>query len=141
MRNISAAGDGAEIAGIVAAAREAFANAMADDLNISEALAAMFDLQRNANRLADSGDLTAAGAEQVLAVYRDFDRIIACLEVDVIREQPSAPAEIVALAEERAEARKNKNFAESDRLRDEIAKRGFQIKDIPGGKYELSALK
>ena len=114
---------------------------MADDLNISEALAAMYDLQRTANRLADSGALTKAGAEAVLAAYRDFDRVVCCLEVDVVREQPAAPAEVIALAEERAAARKNKDFAASDRLRDEIAKLGFQIKDVPGGKYELTALK
>lgn len=141
MRNVTSAGDGAEIADAVAGAKEAFANAMADDLNISEALAAMYDLQRTANRLADSGALTKAGAEAVLAAYRDFDRVVCCLEVDVVREQPAAPAEVIALAEERAAARKNKDFAASDRLRDEIAKHGYQIKDVPGGKYELTALK
>ena len=141
MRNVDAIGDGSEIAEAVNGAKEAFANAMADDLNISEALAAMFDLQRTANRLADSGKLTKSGAEQVLASYRDFDRIVCCLEVDVVREQPTAPAEVIALAEERAAARRNKDFAASDRLRDEIAKLGYQIKDVPGGKYELTALK
>ena len=114
---------------------------MADDLNISEALAAMFDLQRNANRLSDSGELTKSGAEAVLAAYRDFDRIVCCLEVDVEREKASIPAEVTALAEERAAARKNKDWAASDRLRDEIAKLGYQIKDAPGGKYELNPLK
>ena len=141
MRNISKDGDGAEIAEIVANARKAFAAAMADDLNISEALAAMFDLQRNANRLSDSGELTKSGAEAVLAAYRDFDRIVCCLEVDVEREKASIPAEVTALAEERAAARKNKDWAASDRLRDEIAKLGYQIKDAPGGKYELNPLK
>ena len=51
------------------------------------------------------------------------------------------PAEVTALAEERAAARKNKDWAASDRLRDEIAQLGYQIKDAPGGKYELNPLK
>ena len=47
---------------------------------------------------------------------------------------------MTALAEARIEARKAKNFAESDRLRDEIAKFGFAVEDIPGGKYRLKTL-
>jgi len=137
LRTITTAGDGAEAAEAVNTAKEAFASALADDLNIAPALAAAFDLTRNANRLADSGKLSAAGAEQILACFRDFDRVIGCFEVDAVRETAAIPAEVTALAEARAAARKAKNFAESDRLRDEIAKLGYTIKDVPGGAWEL----
>ena len=63
MRRIDAPGDGSESAAMVNAAREGFAAAMADDLNISPALAAVFDLMRGANRLADEGKLSAAGVK------------------------------------------------------------------------------
>lgn len=139
MRGVSKAGDGTEISQAVAEAEKAFAAAMGDDLNISEALAAMFDLQRAANRLADVGELTSGGSAEVLAAFRKFDRIIGCLEVDAVRTE-EFPAEVTALAEARIEARKAKNFAESDRLRDEIAKLGFAVEDIPGGKYRLKTL-
>ena len=139
MREIAKTGDGTEISKTVAGAEQAFAAAMGDDLNISEALAAMFDLQRAANRLADAGELTSGGGAEVLAAFRKFDRIIGCFEVDAVKTE-EFPAEVTALAEARIEARKAKNFAESDRLRDEIAKFGFAVEDIPGGKYRLKTL-
>ena len=66
--------------------------------------------------------------------------MIGCFEVDAVRESAAIPAEVTALAEERAAARKAKNFAESDRLRDELAKFGYAVKDIPGGAWELKKL-
>lgn len=136
MRECSAAGDGSEIASALAEADNAFAAAMGDDLNISGALAAMFDLQRAANRLADAGALSGAGAARVLELFRKFDRVIGCLPLEETGE-PEIPQEIVSLAEERAAARKAKNFAESDRLRDLIASKGYAIEDAPGGVYRL----
>ena len=52
-------------------------------------------------------------------------------------ETEDIPAEITELAEARAAARKAKNFAESDRLRDEIAAKGYIIEDAPGGVWRL----
>ncbi len=140
MRNISADGDGSEAEELCAAARNDFASALADDLNIAPALAAAFDLTRGANRMADENRLSRAGAEKILACFRDFDRVIACFEVDAVRESSAVPEEVTALAAARAEARKAKNFAESDRLRDELAKLGYAVKDIPGGNWELKKL-
>ena len=136
MRECSATGDGSESASALAEADKAFAAAMGDDLNISGALAAMFDLQRAANRLADAGALSGAGAARVLELFRKFDRVIGCLPLEETGE-PEIPREIVSLAEERAAARKAKNFAESDRLRDLIASKGYAIEDAPGGVYRL----
>ncbi|MDD3885774.1 MAG: cysteine--tRNA ligase [Victivallaceae bacterium] len=140
LREVTAAGDGSEIADDVAAARDEFAAAMADDLNISEALAAMFDLQRTSNRLADAGGLSHDGAAAVLAAYREFDRVIGCLDVDSEKKKDEIPAEVAALAEARSAARKAKDFAESDRLRGEIAKLGFAVEDAPGGAFRLKKL-
>ena len=140
MRAVKNEGSGISAAAAVRDARTAFAEALADDLNISPALAALFDLMRNINRLADENQLDAVGAEAVLAAFRDFDRVIGCFDVDDIPEEEEFPAEVTALAEARAEARKNKNWAESDRLRDEIAKLGFAVKDAPGNVWQLQKL-
>ena len=140
LKGISADGDAGEVVEMVATAKERFAAALADDLNIAPALAALFDLMRGVNRLADENKLTAAGAAQVLAAFRDFDRVAGCFAVDAVAEEPEFPAEVVALAEERAQARKNRDFAASDRLRDEIAKAGFAIEDAPGGVWRLKKL-
>ena len=137
MKTVNAAGDGSEIKTQIESSLEKFGNAMADDLNTAEALAQLFDLSREANRLADSGTLSADGAKAVLEAFRQFDRILGCLDVDKEPEAEEIPAEITALAEERAAARKAKNFAESDRLRDEIAAKGYVIEDAPGGVWRL----
>ena len=136
LRGVSAPGDGAEAEAPVAAAREAFASAMADDLNVSEAFAAMFELLRAGNKLADCGTLSAVGAGKILGAFREFDRIIGCLEPDRVHEA-EIPAEVMAMAEARAAARKAKNFAESDRLRGEISRLGYVVEDVPGGAFRV----
>ena len=140
MKGISAAGDGSEAAAIVEQAANQFRTAIADDLNSAGATAALFALMRDGNRLADSGTLSAAGAAKVLDCCRDFDRIFGCLDVDAAPAAEEFPAEVVAMAEERAEARKNKNWAESDRLRDAIKAAGFLVEDAPGGVWKLKKL-
>ena len=103
-------------------------------------LAAAFDLAKAANRLADAGKLSREGAEKILGCFRDFDRVVGCFAVDTVRTSEAIPDEIVALAEARAAARKAKNFAESDRIRDELTARGYAVKDVPGGNWELKKL-
>ena len=141
LAGISASGTaGTETAEAVAAAQERFRAALADDLNVPGALAALYDLMKTANRLADQGGLSGADAQAVLAAYRDFDRVLGCLDVDAAKAVPAAeefPAEVVALAEQRAAARKAKDFAASDRLRDAIAAAGYLIEDAPGGVWRL----
>jgi len=141
LAGIGAPGEPGEAAAAATAARERFGAALAEDLNVPGALAALYDLMKNANRLADRGELTAAGAGAVLAAYRDFDRVLGCLDVDEAKaaqkEEEKFPAEVIALAEERAAARKAKDFAAGDRLRDAIAAAGYLIEDAPGGLWRL----
>ena len=136
MRSIDREGDGSEAELTVSTAAAAFSSAIADDLNISEALAAMFELLRSGNKLADAGGLSKAGAERILGAFRRFDSVIGALEVDAVRCN-EVPPEVVQLAEERKAARLAKNFAESDRLRDEIAKLGYVVEDQPKQEYRL----
>ena len=111
-----------------------------NSLTLSPALAALFDFMRKINRLADENKLDATGAEAVLCAFRDFDRVIGCFDVDNVKEENAIPAEVTALAEARAAARKEKNWAESDRLRDEIAKLGYTIKDAPGNVWQIQKI-
>ena len=140
MKEITAAGDGSEVATAVEQAQSQFRTAIADDLNSAGATAALFALVREGNRLADSGTLSAAGAAKILDCCRDFDRIFGCLDVDAAPVAEEFPADVVAMAEERAAARKNKNWAESDRLRDAIKAAGFLVEDAPGGVWKLKKL-
>lgn len=109
--------------------RDAFTAALGDDLNISGGLAALFDLLRDGNRALDAKEVTAEQAAAVLALWNELDRVLGFLQ------PPAAdvPAEILALVEQRQQARKEKNWAASDRLRDELAAAGWEVKDTPQG--------
>ncbi len=108
---------------------EAFANALADDLNTPLAFASVFSLVNDGNRLAQDRKLSPADAAATLAALWRMDSVLCVLQ------KPAAqiPADIAALADERAAARKAKNWAESDRIRNELAARGWLVKDTPQG--------
>ena len=99
-----------------------------DDLNISGAMGHLFDLIRESNRAMDQGELSAVAAGRVLA---NFERVNAVLALEP--DARSIPAEVMALVEQRQAARVAKNWAESDRRRDEIAKLGWKVKDTKDG--------
>lgn len=109
--------------------RAKFRGAMDDDLNISEALAALFDMVRAGNKALDAGQVTAAEASATLALLADLDRVLGVLAP--AEQKPDA--EVLALVEARQKARAAKQWAESDRLRNEIAQRGWIIQDTPQG--------
>ena len=141
MREIAGSGTAAgdlpeDIRTLVQKAADDFAAALGNDLNISGGMAALFELVRGGNALADAGKLTSAGALAVLDELRKMDKIFGFLAVDAVKAE-AVPEEIVALAEARKEARLAKNFAESDRLRDEILQKGYIIEDAGKGVYKL----
>ena len=110
-------------------ARIAFETALDDDLNISAALAAVFDLVRDVNRRIDERRLSTTDARAVLELMRQLDSVLALLP------DAEAPldAELAALIEQRAAARAARDWAESDRLRDELASRGLSVEDTRDG--------
>ncbi|MFH1998677.1 MAG: cysteine--tRNA ligase [Planctomycetota bacterium] len=108
-----------------------FRHAVEDDLNISGALGALFEMIRDANRAMDSGLLGRKGAERILALLYEFDTVLGVLDLDSASD--IAPAEVLALAEERKQARKNKDFARSDQIRDQLKEMGWEVKDTPEG--------
>jgi cysteinyl-tRNA synthetase len=127
----------------VAKAREEFDSGLADDLNTAQALAAMFDLVRDVNTAMDRGEFRQADAACVLAGLDAFDAIFAVLRDDdgeklralgLASDSPSlGDAEIEALVAERQAARKRRDFAASDRIRDQLAERGIILEDSRDG--------
>ena len=77
-------------------------------------------------------DTNAHGGGSVLGVFRRMDEVLGVIFFGKA-EKAEVPAEIQALLDRRAEARKAKDWAESDRLRDEIAAAGWQVKDSREG--------
>ena len=109
----------------------AFGAALADDLNAPEAFAALFAFVRAANAALNAG-LPPAGAAAALEELRRMDRVLGFVAFGRAAKE-EVPAEIQALADARAKARAEKNWAESDRLRDELAAKGWQVRDGKDG--------
>lgn len=107
---------------------EEFFTALDDDLNSSGALGHLFELIRECNRALDAGTLSAAQAAQLLS---DWERMNTVLAVE--RDAEAIPERVTTLLEERKAARAAKDFAASDRLRDEIAALGWIVKDTKDG--------
>jgi cysteinyl-tRNA synthetase len=136
-------GSSPEMAGRALRAKEEFDRGLADDLNTAQALAAIFDLVRDANTAMDRGEFRQDDSAVVLTVMENFDAIFAVLRDDdadklkALGIAPDAPtisdAEIESLIAERQAARKRRDFAASDRIRDELAARGVILEDSRDG--------
>ncbi|NIM01599.1 MAG: cysteine--tRNA ligase [Acidobacteria bacterium] len=113
----------------VAARVDEFKQALANDLNISSALGAVFGTVREVHQALDKGELPS-GSRETLAGAMDVFHSVLDLAADT---DAGLDAEIEALIEQRNEARKARNFAESDRIRDELTARGILLEDTPQG--------
>jgi cysteinyl-tRNA synthetase len=111
------------------AATEGFFAALDDDLNISGALAVLFETLRESNRRMDEESLTPAQARGLLNWLARVDSVLA-LEPDAA---VALPAEVEALVEARAAARAAKEWKKSDEIRDQIAALGWLVKDTKDG--------
>ncbi|HJW21411.1 MAG TPA: cysteine--tRNA ligase [Candidatus Limnocylindrales bacterium] len=110
-------------------ARARFGAALDDDLNVSAALAATFDLVREANRRIAERSLSTADAARIAGLLRDLDAVLAILP----EERPALPPVVEELLAARAAARQRRDWIESDRLRDELARRGIAVEDTRDG--------
>jgi cysteinyl-tRNA synthetase len=110
------------------AASERFLGALDEDLNISAAMGHLFDWLRDSNRALDRDELSPAQAASVLQEFERVNHVLAFEE-----EPQGAPAEILALVEQRQQARSSKNWALSDQLRDALAAEGWLVKDTKLG--------
>lgn len=110
---------------------QAFAEALADDLNISVALAALFELVRKINHLCDENKIGKAQAQQLLTLLEKFDQVLGVLPFK--KEEIAIPQELLEALEKRNRARVEKNWAEADKQRNLIQSQGYLIEDTPKG--------
>jgi cysteinyl-tRNA synthetase len=109
--------------GVAAGLREAFLSALADDFNTPRAMAALYDLITEGNKRAPLPGAHSL-VEEMLALVGLERLALAGYEAD---------PEAEALLSERERARADRDFATADRIRDELAERGFEVRDTPAG--------
>ena len=106
-----------------------FESAMDDDMNTARALAALFVLVRDGNIALDEKSMSAPEAVAILAAIRNVDSVFDILP----RQEADLDSEIEQLITARNEARKRRDFAESDRLRDVLLSKGIILEDTAQG--------
>ena len=107
--------------------KEKFHQAINDDLNMPMAMSIVWDVIKNSKK-----------SKKFAELLLKFDTVLGLkIEEPLQNQLKQAPEEIIELAEKRQKARENKDWAESDKIRDEIAKKGYTIKDTKNG-YELT---
>ncbi|RME57625.1 MAG: cysteine--tRNA ligase, partial [Candidatus Dadabacteria bacterium] len=117
-----------DLSAVKAKALEDFFKAMADDLNISEAIAAVFDFVHKVNK---TESLTSSQKEEVKDVFNKFDSVLGVIELSA--DDDKLTKEIEELIKEREKARKEKNFKRADEIRDLLLSKGIALKDTPQG--------
>jgi cysteinyl-tRNA synthetase len=137
--------------------RAAFIEGLSNDLNTAEARAAIFDLVRAGNAALDAGTMGAENVTQIREVLREFDSIFAVLEdhdaewtkfalewaekegrldeaaPEVLAQNSLSDEQIQKLVDERTQAKRTRNFARADQIRNELAEKGILIEDSKDG--------
>lgn len=111
--------------------KDEFRAAMDDDINTAGALAALFDLSRTINSALDAAQQPSKQAAQL--AHQTFMELASVLGVLQKREEDTLDSEVEALIAQRTEARKNKDFAAADAIRDKLTQMGIILKDTPNG--------
>ncbi len=109
--------------------RAAFAEAMDDDMNISGAMAAIFEMVHAGNKAMAEAPISGKEALAVSNLWKELDTVLGIL----MPPEEQVDPEVAELLEARTTARAEKNWAESDRIRDRLAELGWTVKDTPEG--------
>lgn len=108
-----------------------FVAALEDDLNTADALSAVFELVRELNIMAANSHTSKEQLQAGLDQFEEFTSVLGLLYER--KDTETIPTQILELVEQRAQARKNKNFAEADRIREEIRNLGYAVKETRQG--------
>ncbi len=111
---------------IAAKYRQAFLEAVNDDLNMPVAMSAVHEFMREINR-------AGLGGQEVYRQMMDFDRVLGLRLNEVEPIGAAIPAEVQALVDSRQAARKARDFAQADALRNQVRELGYEIEDTPQG--------
>jgi cysteinyl-tRNA synthetase len=124
-------GSGGKVAELMVHVQAGFGGAMDDDLNVSVALAALFDFVRDVNNLLDANKVSGAEAEAVVGLMAGFDGVLGV--VGKVEAEETLPKEAEALIKEREEARKNRDWKRADEIRVRLKELGVVVEDTAVG--------
>ena len=122
--------DDEELLKTIASRKEQFISAMDDDLNTADGLAAIFELVKDINTKILDKEVSKNVCESAAKL---FDELCGVLGILYNRKSNDLDSEIEALIEQRQTARKNKDWATADKIRDDLKAKGIILKDTPNG--------
>jgi len=127
--------DSGEIKKAIESAQQKFEKAMDDDLNTPLSFAALFDFVRESNSLLDAKKIGRKDAKLALNFLKKLDTVFAVMDFEQSNE---ISKEDLALIKKREKFRSEKKWVESDKIRDQLAKKGIELKDTATGtKWKL----
>ncbi len=118
-----------EVSEMLRKMKQEFLKALCDDMNTPKAFAVMYEFIHEVNRRMST--LGKRNAEEILETFFDLDRILGLRLEQYVNAK--IPKETLELLEKREQLRKEKNFAEADRIREQIRSMGYEIEDTPKG--------
>ena len=120
--------DNSKITKLIERVRKRFEKSMDNDIDISGALASIFDFVKEINLLISKNKLSKKDAELIKNQMNEFDKVLG-----ILKKEEELSSEIKLLINQREDARKNKEWKKSDELRDELNKKGYVIEDTAQG--------
>ncbi len=126
LRGMNCKEDVGDIDELIKEARAAFELKMDDDLNVSSALGVIFDFMRDVNKLR----LSKRDALKIISFMEEINKVV---EVIDFKEEEKVPSEIKRLIEEREKCRKKKDWKKADKIREELRKKGVELRDTAEG--------
>ncbi|MFH1589146.1 MAG: cysteine--tRNA ligase [archaeon] len=117
--------ENSKIAGLIKKTKTAFEKHMDDDFDMPLAIASVYDFIREVNKL----DIGKKNNKDIISFLKELDEVLCFMTFD----EEKVPKEIMALVDKREKARKDKDWATSDKMRDELKKKGYYVDDTPQG--------
>jgi cysteinyl-tRNA synthetase len=130
LKDANGKGDTQKLALLIDRLQTCFGEAMDDDLNISVALAALFEFVREINNLLDANELSKAEAQKVSALIDDYDKVLGVIPKPA---EGTLPPEAEELIRKREEARKAKDWKAADAARAQLKAMGITVEDTAQG--------
>ena len=117
-----------------------FIEKLEDDFDTLGAMTIVFEYQTYINTAIDDELFSLEECKSIIDFLRTWNEVLAIFDFDLLKSNEVVPKEIEALAVARIEAKLGKNWAESDKIRDELTLLGWKIIDETGGKWRVEKI-